>query len=405
MWFAIPGPEGEHVYPIHDDGREARWSVGKDTVEKWLVEDERVGDSGERNIFWKKRPGHFVRTRPELKNKDEDDGKPRWRLEAEGTHWVPYTREWAPDAPTRPWPTIWFASPDSVAQERSNEAMADEEFEGLDPDGAIAGVLAEIAGLKMLDDVKTTRQAKAHLRKLFPGMKLFETPKPEELMTRIIEIATNEGDIVLDCFAGSGSTLTTAHKLERRWVGIERALDTLETFTVPRLQKVVAGEDEWGITKRVGWEGGGGFRVLDVAQSMFEADGGLVFLAERMTNGALAEATAAQLGYAYEADPPFAGRKGKIRLAVVDGVVNESVVRLLVSALGNGDRVVVCGTGIDTDARPILRELRPGSTLRKIPAALLSEYRSSRQLRLDLTAARQSAAGDGADSPAGEVKV
>jgi adenine-specific DNA-methyltransferase len=138
---------------------------------------------------------------------------------------------------------------------------------------------------------------------------------------------------------------------------------------------------------------------------MFEADGGLVFLAERMTNGALAEATAAQLGYAYEADPPFAGRKGKIRLAVVDGVVNESVVRLLVSALGNGDRVVVCGTGIDTDARPILRELRPGSTLRKIPAALLSEYRSSRQLRLDLTAARQSAAGDGADSPAGEVKV
>jgi adenine-specific DNA-methyltransferase len=127
--------------------------------------------------------------------------------------------------------------------------------------------------------------------------------------------------------------------------------------------------------------------VLNVAASMFEADAGLVFLGESMTNGRLAEGTAAQLGFEYEADPPFAGRKGRTRLAVVDGVVNEAVVRLIVSALGERERVVVCGTGIDTDARPVLRELRPGSTLRKIPAALLDEYRSSRQLRLDLTGA------------------
>ena len=78
----------------------------------------------------------------------------------------------------------------------------------------------------------------------------------------------------------------------------------------------------------------------------------------------------------------FSGRKGRTRLAVIDGVVNISVVRLIVSALPEKERVVVCGTGIDTDARPILRELRPGSTLRKIPAALLDEYRSARQLRL-----------------------
>ena len=118
--------------------------------------------------------------------------------------------------------------------------------------------------------------------------------------------------------------------------------------------------------------------------SMFEADGGLVFLGEWMTNGKLAEGTAAQLGFEYEADPPFAGRKGRTRLAVVDGVVNEAVVRLVVSALGERERVVVCGTGIDIDARPVLRELRPGSTLRKIPAALLDEYRSIRQLQLEL---------------------
>ena len=110
-----------------------------------------------------------------------------------------------------------------------------------------------------------------------------------------------------------------------------------------------------------------------------------------MTNGKLAEATAAQLGFEYEVAPPFVGRKGRTRLAVVDGVVNEAVVRILASALAERERVVICGTAIDTDARPVLRELRPGSTLRKIPAALLDEYRSSRQLRLDLAPAQQPA--------------
>jgi adenine-specific DNA-methyltransferase len=137
---------------------------------------------------------------------------------------------------------------------------------------------------------------------------------------------------------------------------------------------------------------------------MFEADGGLVFLADWMTNGSLAEATAAQLGFVHEADPPFSGRKGRTRLTVVDGVVNESVVRLVVSALPENERVVVCGTGIDTDARPILRNLRPGSTLRKIPAALLDEYRTTRQLRFEVEGSKvsESLSGQEVDS---EVKV
>jgi len=134
---------------------------------------------------------------------------------------------------------------------------------------------------------------------------------------------------------------------------------------------------------------------------MFETDGGLVFLADWMTNGTLAEATAAQLGFTYEPDPPFSGRKGRTRLAVVDGVVNEAVVRLVVSALTEKERVVVCGTGIDTDARPILRDLRPGSTLRKIPAALLDEYRSARQLRFELTHSEVPESMNGKELPVG----
>lgn len=230
--------------------------------------------------------------------------------------------------------------------------------------------------------VGSNRTSKNEMRALFPGETSFASPKPEALMQRVIQIATKPGEIVLDCFLGSGTTAAVAHKMGRRWVGIERSAETVATYARPRLQKVVAGEDPGGATDSAGWSGGGGFRVLDVASSMFEADDGIVFLADWMTNGALAEATAAQLGFAYEDDPPFAGRKGRSRLAVVDGVVNEAVVRLLTTALPEAERVVVCGTGIDTEARPVLRELRPGSTLRKIPTALLDEYRSASQLSL-----------------------
>jgi adenine-specific DNA-methyltransferase len=225
-------------------------------------------------------------------------------------------------------------------------------------------------------------EAKKEILALFPDSDAFATPKPERLMERIIHIASNPGDVVLDCFVGSGTTAAVAQKMGRRWVAVEREETTVAEFALPRLTRVVAGEDPGGVTELTSWEGGGGFRVLEVAPSMFEADDGMVFLADWMTNGALAEATAAQLGFAYEDDAPFAGRKGRSRLAVVDGVVNEQVVRLLATALPVGERVVVCGTGIDTQARPVLRELRPGSTLRKIPAALLVEYRSASQLSL-----------------------
>ena len=225
-------------------------------------------------------------------------------------------------------------------------------------------------------------EANKEIQALFPAVTPFATPKPERLMQRIIHIASNPGDVVLDCFVGSGTTAAVAQKMGRRWVAVEREADTVAEFALPRLTKVVAGENPGGVTVLTEWAGGGGFRVLDVAPSMFDADGGMVFLADWMTNGALAEATAAQLGFAYEDDAPFAGRKGRSRLAVVDGVVNEQVVRLLATALPMGERVVVCGTGIDTEARPVLRELRPGSTLRKIPAALLDEYRSASQLSL-----------------------
>ena len=134
----------------------------------------------------------------------------------------------------------------------------------------------------------------------------------------------------------------------------------------------------------MGWTGGGGFRILDVAPSMFDEDEGTVYLADWAVNGRLAEACAAQLHYEFEPEPPFAGRRGRTRLAVVDGLVNEDAVQLLVANLPDDERLVVCGTAVDPAARTVLRELRRGSSVRKIPASILQDYRQARWVpRLD----------------------
>ena len=99
------------------------------------------------------------------------------------------------------------------------------------------------------------REAKAESTRLFGRTSIFTTPKPERLLKRVIEIGSSPGDIVLDCFAGSGTTAAVAQKMERHWVTVELSPQTVETFTRPRLEMVVNG-DPGGITDTVGWKKG-----------------------------------------------------------------------------------------------------------------------------------------------------
>ncbi len=100
---------------------------------------------------------------------------------------------------------------------------------------------------------------------------IFDTPKPERLIKRVLEIATNPGDLVLDSFAGSGTTGAVAHKMGRRWIMIELG-EHCHTHIIPRLQKVINGEDQGGISKAVDWHGGGGFRYYKLAPSLLQQD-------------------------------------------------------------------------------------------------------------------------------------
>ena len=120
-------------------------------------------------------------------------------------------------------------------------------------------------------EVGDNREAKQEVTKLFGRDLIFATPKPERLASRIIEIATGQGDVVLDSFLGSGTVAAVAHKMGRRYIGIEMGEQAI-THCAPRLAKVIEGE-QGGVSKAVGWEGGGGFRFFRLGPSVFDEEG------------------------------------------------------------------------------------------------------------------------------------
>src|SRR3546814_10782702 len=131
-------------------------------------------------------------------------------------------------------------------------------------------------------EVGHNRAAKNEIKALFAGQHPFATPKPERLLQRIIHIATDPGDIVLDCFAGSGTTAAVAHKMGRSWVTVEREQATVDRFTKPRLTKVVNNDDPGGVTSMTrptgeglpgGLKSGDGTTAAKALKAMFEEIG------------------------------------------------------------------------------------------------------------------------------------
>jgi adenine-specific DNA-methyltransferase len=120
-------------------------------------------------------------------------------------------------------------------------------------------------------EVGHSQEAKREIQALFSEGELFDTPKPERLLERVVTIATDPGDIVLDSFAGSGTTGAVAHKMGRHWIMVELG-EHCSTHVAPRLRKVIDGTDGGGITEAVEWKGGGGFRYYELAPSLLEKD-------------------------------------------------------------------------------------------------------------------------------------
>ena len=224
--------------------------------------------------------------------------------------------------------------------------------------------------LWLADEVGSTQTAKEESLALFPGEQPFDTPKPEALMERIIAIASDPGDLTLDCFAGSGTTAAVAHKLGRRWLAVELMPSNVARYITPRLAQVLDGDDDGGVTEVVGWEGGGGYRLVEVAPSMFEEVDGTLVLAEWASGGELAAAVAAQFGYAFEPQAPFSGRRGRSRLAVIDGVLTPDVARYLAQRLAPGEGLLIVAEAIEAGAAEVATSLVKGAKVRKVPRDL-----------------------------------
>jgi len=172
------------------------------------------------------------------------------------------------------------------------------------------------------DDVGLNQHAARELELIFGEKAAFDTPKPEGLMERIIQIATNPGDLVLDSFLGSGTTAAVAHKMGRKWIGVEMG-DHAVSLCIPRLVKVIDGE-QGGISKAVDWQGGGGFSFYRLGEAVFDEDG-------RLRPGIKFAALAAHVwfsetGVPYRgaADSPFLGSYGARGFALLyNGILGD----------------------------------------------------------------------------------
>jgi adenine-specific DNA-methyltransferase len=161
-------------------------------------------------------------------------------------------------------------------------------------------------------DVGNTQEAKKEVMAVVPEVAdVFQTTKPERLIKHILNIATNPGDLVLDSFAGSGTTGAVAHKMGRRWIMVELG-EHCHTHIIPRMKKVIDGTDQGGVSKAVNWKGGGGFRYFRLAPSLLENDKRGNWIISKEYNAAmLASAMAKHEGFVYNPDETFYWKQGK----------------------------------------------------------------------------------------------
>ncbi|GAA8078335.1 hypothetical protein Neuguinea63_12520 [Helicobacter pylori] len=185
-----------------------------------------------------------------------------------GNNFSPYTflngKTWSP-----PSGTFWRYSIGTLKDMEQNNRIV---FNGKNP--MAKRYLSEVAeGRKSStfwdgSEVGYNLNGDAEIKQLFNGNKIFNNPKPEALISRILEISTNENDLVLDFFAGSGTTCAVAHKMKRRYIGIEQ-MDYIETITKERLKKVIEGE-QGGISKKCDFKGGGSFVYAELKEVNLE---------------------------------------------------------------------------------------------------------------------------------------
>ena len=222
------------------------------------------------------------------------------------------------------------------------------------------------------DEVGTNDSAKKNLVSLLRGVEVFENPKPEELMARILHIATNPNDLVLDSFAGSGTTGAVAHKMGRRWIMVELG-EHCHTHIIPRLKKVIDGKDNGGVTEAANWQGGGGFRYFSLAPSLLEKDRWGNWVVNKEYNAEMLTAAICKLeGFTYAPSDTRYWQHGHSTetdlVYVTTQTLNPDQLQALSDDVGDEKSLLVCCSAFKGDANRY-----PNLTLKKIPKMVLTK--------------------------------
>ena len=209
--------------------------------------------------------------------------------------------------------------------------------------------------------------------KAFNPEDVFATPKPERLVARILTLASDLGDLVLDSFLGSGTTAAVAHKMGRRYIGIEMG-DHAYTHCKVRLDRVISGADSGGITETAGWHGGGGYRFYELARPLLAEDSsGEPVIAPLYDGDMLAAAVALREGFAYQPDKSVFWKQargpGNTYLYVTTRHMTADRLERIQAAMGEDERLLIACRSWDGCPE---RAYGSRITIKKIPEALLT---------------------------------
>ncbi len=220
-------------------------------------------------------------------------------------------------------------------------------------------------------EVGSTQDAKKEVKALNPDDP-FATPKPERLIERIFTIATTHGDLVLDSFLGSGTTASVAHKMGRRYIGIEMG-NHAYTHCKARLDKVIAGEDKGGITKSVNWEKGGGYRFYELAPTLINQDPfGEYIINSEYDAAMLAAGVALHEGFTYQPDSSLFWKQSvgneKSYLFVTTRHLKADYLDSIKSTMEEDEYLIIACRSFDAGLDKAYKAI----TIKKIPQMLLS---------------------------------
>lgn len=216
-----------------------------------------------------------------------------------------------------------------------------------------------------------TDESKREIQELFGKVDAFDTPKPERLIHRILQISTNPSDIVLDSFSGSGTTGAVAHKMGRRWIMVELG-EHCHTHIIPRLKKVIDGEDKGGISEAVAWKGGGGFRYYHLAPSLLDKDKWGNWVINKAYNPAMLTQAVCKLeGFIYAPSDTVYWQQGHSTerdfIYVTTQNLSHDQLQVLSDEVGEGRTLLVVCSAFRGKA-----DKYPNLTIKKIPKTVLA---------------------------------